>query len=181
MIISSNYINFIKDENKDKFIKSNTFSGKEFDLLNNVDLKDVFDTDKITGFNDIIEFFNINSFVFDISKTYKILFLHEGLINFYFTGFLSNKNILQYNTNNRKFKLIISSFIHSISYKNLDLKTFNEICLKFNNNKKNPNHFNGLKDNYIDLIEFNKFLKSNYLSYDTLNQSHLSLYEVVYY
>lgn len=172
---------FINFQNQDYLIKTNTFSGKEFTVLGNVDIKKVFNTHKIKDLDEIINYFNINSFVFNINNTYRILFIEDGLINFHFTGFLSNKNILQYDINNNKFKLIISSFVKSINCNNLDNNSFNNICLKFASNTKNKNYFSGLKDNHSDLIKFNSFLKENFISYDKVNNDHVQIYEVVGY
>jgi hypothetical protein len=161
-------------------VSSNNGKSKSI-TLNNEKLSDVFNISKIVGFQQVIDFFNINKFIFDIDNTFKIEIIESGKIIFFeFESFFSAKTVLQYDITQNKFKLFVHSKIIGIQTETLSFSVFNLMCKKISENNTVHNNFS-IKYPDIKLNEVKTYLTDNLIPFSEFSSGHFSLIEIVRY
>lgn len=173
--------NFINYSDNMPIKKESTIYGKDIKIPEGTNIKDIFKTFKIENFDSVINFLNINNFVFDINNVYKIDFIDSISINFQFKGLFSEKNVLQYDIKNNKFKLIINGYICALDPKKLNINSFNSLCINLSSNKKMIDSFFLNQDEQLKLTDLNKFLDENNILYDSITKEHIILSKIVGY
>lgn len=173
--------NLINQKNQNITITDSKIAiGKSINL-NGEKLSDVFHISKINKLQEVIDFFNINKFLFDIENTTKIDFIENGkIISFHFESFFSSKVILQYDIKIDKFKIFIDGNIIGIDKNSLSLNMFNFMCYKISENNKVHNNF-AIKYSELKLNYVKTFLTENSIPFSDFSQGHLSMIEIVKY